>query len=149
MSPATLYRAAAPVPHLGTGSHWTPSRDAAQAYRANPGFGGSVLYRADVDAAHALDLRGASWRDLAEELLTDEEFASWAAQRDLDHPADLAAWLKSLAPGAHLYETWEASGAVCDALARGYDWVRYIDSYPLGCETWRYLGTAPVAAEAL
>jgi hypothetical protein len=57
-----LWRATAAVdPWFGQGSWWAPSEAHARTYLTMPGFGGPVLYRAEVTPRAVLDLRVNAW----------------------------------------------------------------------------------------
>lgn len=119
MRSITLWRAAEDD-SISDSASFAAERGCAEAYLDNPGFGGSTLYRADVeiDDSRVLDLY-----DLGED-------------RGLER-------LREITPHC-------PTGAidVCEAVPRisyelrdaGYDWVRVRDNHPADCETWIFVG---------
>jgi hypothetical protein len=97
-------------------------REDAEAYRDNRGYGGPVLYRAEVeiDEAEVLDLY-----DL------DESDAIRAIRERTGLPH----------PGAISPDVWVAWIAT-DLESAGIRWVRVRDTYPEGAETWTYISHA-------
>lgn len=96
-------------------------REDAERYHDNPGFGGARLYRAvvEVPAMEVLDLHGMS---------KAQAIRALARATGLDLDGETADVLVCSSP------------AVQDALvARGVRWVRVVDTYPAGCETWTYI----------
>jgi hypothetical protein len=118
----TIYRATndkSDAEKIPTGSCWTESREVAQAYTDNQGFGGKHIVEAELVGA-ILDLTD-GWDDLAE--LVDQD--QW-------EPAELVQIWRD---NGWLYP-WEESRNVADAIsAAGYVWVRYIDDFPAGAIT--------------
>lgn len=101
--------------YIGDSASFSESREAAEAYCANPGFGGQSLYYADVDAV-PLDLTG----DDAMDVLMD------AIGSDHDYGA---IGVDELVP------------RVADRLAEaGIEWVRVRESFPADTITWIYVG---------
>ena len=93
------------------------TREDAEAYLDNPGFGGANLYEIDVD-------------------ISDAEV--------LDLTEDIPDWLAELIPGAYdcIGAIIGMTIGLSDAIAeRGYRWVRLIDSYPEDCVTMMLIGT--------
>ena len=112
----TLWRACDDGIIVGTAA-LAARREDAETYLSNPGYGGSSLWRADVtiDPARVLDLTEAA------------------------SPLDVLVDLVGYHPGAIGAEEWAPQ--VSETLhAAGYDWVRVLDSYPVGCETWIWIG---------
>jgi len=115
----TLYRATDDPIIVGSASFST-SREAAEAYLNNPGFGGSTLYRADVeiDPDTLLDVFDMDTEDAIEAI---REVA------DLPHPGAIGAdeWVPRIA------ETLRDAGI---------EWVRVRESYPVDSETYIFVG---------
>jgi hypothetical protein len=92
----------------------------AREYLDNPGYGGNTLYTVDIDidAEHVLDIRDSS--DGAQ--------------------VDALIEITGIDMGAVTADYMLSAGHVIDALIdRGYYWVRLMDTYPEGCETWTWL----------
>lgn len=97
---------------------FSTTREAAQAYLDNPGFGGRSLYRADVeiDPKRTLDLFDSS-----------DPIGDIMKRTGLDHPGAIGAdeWVPRVS--SHLRE-------------KDIDWVRVRESYPENSETWIWVG---------
>ena len=112
-----LWRAAADDLIVGSAS-FARRREHAECYLDNPGFGGPNLYRCEVeiDEARVLDLLDAD--DALEEL---------CRVAGTSHPGSTTA--DQHAP------------RIADELqAAGVSWVRVLDTFPEGCETWIFVG---------
>lgn len=94
------------------------SREAAEAYLDNPGFGGRNLFRARVtmDPERVLDLYDEA-----------DPVSVLADRLGISHPGAIGAdeWVPRIS-----YEIRDA----------GIDWVRVRESYPADSETWIYVG---------
>lgn len=105
--------------YLDTPCAFAARREDAEAYTRNRGFGGPRLFRARVEAPapeSVLDLVGMSRAEALDALVE---------ATGMGHP------------GAIGPEEWVMHQRVAQALLeRGYVWVRLVDSYPEGCETW-------------
>lgn len=113
----TLYRAADDGIITDCAS-FSASREVAEAYLDNPGFGGRSLWSADVD------LESASVLDLYD---------------DADPVQTIVDLLDVRHPGAIGADEWVPR--ICSRLAdAGYEWVRVRDSYPVDAETWIWVG---------
>jgi hypothetical protein len=89
----------------------------ARAYLDNPNFGGSTLFGGTIPAEHRiLDITGGDpWAILSQ-----------AIGREID-PSNggyMISQALQLVPGI-----------LGDIAAAGYDWVQYVDDYPVGCVT--------------
>ena len=112
-----LYRAAThPEVNTAGTTSFSPDRAVAEAYLdgRNPGFGGANLYRVepDVDPRKVLDVREGMPR-----------------------------WLEEIAEGhgggaSNSWVLTASDKARQSMLDRGYQWVRFMDDYPTGAETW-------------
>lgn len=103
--------------YIGDSASFSEEREAAEAYRNNPGFGGSTLYYADVDA-EPLDLTGDDAMDvLMETIGSDHDYGAIGVDELVPRIADKLA----------------------DA---GIEWVRVRESYPEDTITWIYVGGA-------
>lgn len=121
----TLYRAA-DSDDVRVGYSFAAERSDAEAYRANPGFGGDSLYRTRVSMARVCDLTSDPWETLSD--LLGESVRPARYQH-------------------HFARTLTADTAICERLAAmGYDWATIIDDYPEGCVT--YVPLTADAAEA-
>lgn len=110
----TLYRAA-DDDHISDCASFAQSRETAELYRRNPGFGGARLWTATVGPEHrVLDLTG---RDAMERLI------------DLVGIDMGAIGVDEMVP--------RVCGALCDA---GWDWVLVDESYPEDTVTWIWVG---------
>lgn len=118
MATMTLWRAAEDD-SISDCASFATSRATAEAYLANPGFGGRHLYRAEVeiDPAKTLDL-----------IECDDAIEMICEVTGLDHP------------GAIGPDEWvpRISYTIRDA---GYEWVRVRESYPAETETWIFVGS--------
>jgi hypothetical protein len=124
MTKTKIYRAAEHC-EARVGYSFTESLEVAEAYRSNPGFGGSNLYAAEIDLDDVLDLTGVTdeWGSLAEAAGIEIEPSRY------QH---------------HFARVLPTSDDVCEALAAaGYRWVRFRDDYPVGAIT-----IIPVSREA-
>jgi hypothetical protein len=120
----TLYRAA-DYAEVRVGYSLTQSKNVAKAYQSNPGFGGSNLYKCNVELTGVLDLTESDdvWADL-----------SRAAGCDIDPDRFQD----------HFARVLPTSDEVCESLANnGYHWVRFCDDFPEGAQT-----IIPVSSEA-
>lgn len=116
----TLYRAGDSDILTGPTS-FAVSLDTARAYLDNPGFGGRTLYRTRVspEPSVVLDIRSES---------DDEQAGALVSAAQIEHPGSCTA------------DYLLSQQYVVDALvARGYEWVRLLDTYPIGAETWTWL----------
>lgn len=116
----TLWRAAHDDSFGGDGGSFSTSREDAEAYHNNPGFGGPNLYRADVKI-HPKKLL-----DLYD--LDDDQAKKKIRQvTGLPHPGAIGAdeWIPRI--------THHLSDA-------GVEWVRHKESYPHDSETYTYTG---------
>lgn len=142
----TLYRATSDG-YRGVWSCWSCQMETAEAYRDNPGFGGSDIITADVDEdGYILDLRGESDPMLA---LAEAVFESLGRREAIERfgldsgfddipaePCDLARrWADR---GLSLvYECWENDTVLRDVLPECWDWVVHDqESYPERATTW-------------
>lgn len=127
----TLYRADGETCYTGVKSCWTPQCDAALAYTDNQGFGGAILWTAEVADDRVLDLSGLRVADL------------WDRVADL--VADIspdADWAEELRDAWRIADTrypWEWERRIIPLLAQEWDWVVYDDDYPTDCVTWAHL----------
>lgn len=115
----TLYRAADDDSITGL-TCFSPKKSVAREYQNNRGFGGANLYRAEVecDDAAILDIRSECDAD---------QVAALVELTGIDMGSVTADWLV-------------VQERVAEALvSRGYRWVRLLDTYPVGAETWVYL----------
>jgi hypothetical protein len=122
MTIRTLYRAA-DSDYLSDVASFAAELDSACAYLDNPGFGGRTLYSATIEYSDesVLDIR-------------DE-------RDDSQVEAVLAAIDSDREPCGCSVDVLLAEPRTVDALtACGYRWVRLLDSYPAGSETWTWLG---------
>lgn len=114
-APITLYRASDDGLIVGSAS-FAETLETARVYRDNPGFGGGLLWRAEVVPEGVLDLT------------TDE-----------DPTTALAGMLGVRHPGAIGADEWVPR--VSDQIAAaGYRWVRVVESYPEDTVTWIWVG---------
>lgn len=115
----TLWRAADDDIVVDTAS-FSVSREAAELYLDNPGFGGAKLWTAKVsiEESQLLDLY-----DLAD----DAAFAAICDLTGLTHPGAIGVdeWVPRIS-----YELRDA----------GIAWVRVRESYPVDSETWIFVG---------
>jgi hypothetical protein len=132
----TLYRAAS-RPLARKGTHFSPSQDVAIAYQNNPGFGGSSLYRYEVSDDYHLDLYKTATRRGNPEAL---RFLAETLFEPLKVDAQLRDWKD--AGYQFVFQVLENERSIARRLAEDYDWVSYLDDFPAGAETWRYLGDA-------
>ena len=92
------------------------TREAAELYLDNPGFGGSVLYTAEVEIAEYLDLTDADGMERLQAVLgSDHDFG--------------AIGIDELVP--------RVAARLC---AAGVQWVKVCESYPADTMTWIYVG---------
>jgi hypothetical protein len=95
--------------------------EVARLYQHNRGFGGPILFKTRItyDPTSVLDVRDESdWRQLE----------SLVEASDVGHP------------GAQTADAFVMRDDVCESLARrGYRWVRLLDTYPAGAETWVFV----------
>jgi hypothetical protein len=149
----TLYRATG-WNRLGArkGAHFTERRRDAEAYLDNASLGGPVLATYEVDARHVLDATGRDAFELVAEaelegLGQGTEREQQKASRYSDARELAEAWRDS--GYTHVFHILEnATGN--KAIGRLYDWVKFVDDFPAGCITWKYVGDdtlQPVATE--
>lgn len=112
-----LWRAASDD-HISDSASFAETREAAEHYLNNPGFGGDTLYTADVDPCDVLDLTG------------DDAMADLLAAIDSDHDYG-AIGVDELVP--------RIADKLCDA---GIQWCKVRESYPEDTITWIYVGGA-------
>jgi hypothetical protein len=125
-------------PYTGEASCWTEDREAAAAYQDNQGFGGPALYMAEIDLDGVLDLT--KERDGIEAL------AEIVAEERGEDAYDLAdEWRGKYAWEHEVLE--EETGVRAVLRERGWQWVRFCDSYPENAITLMRLATSPVAVE--
>lgn len=110
-----LYRASNDD-HISDSASFAETRETAEAYLDNGGFGGGTLYTADVEPSDVLDLTG------------DDAMSELLAAIDSDHDYG-AIGVDELVP--------RLAGRLCDS---GYQWVRVCESYPVNTVTWIYVG---------
>ena len=102
--------------HISDSASFAETREVAEAYLANPGFGGSALYFAEVEPSDVLDLTGDdAMRRLLDAIGSVHDYG--------------AIGVDELVP--------RLAAELCDA---GYQWVRVRESYPVGTITWIYVG---------
>ncbi len=118
MNTMTLYRAANDETIVGSAS-FAESREVAELYRDNPGFGGQNLYRAivEIDPATVLDLVDAP-----------------------DAIETLMAVANQPNPGAIGADEW-APQLWSELRDAGHEWVRVRESYPEESITWIFVGS--------
>jgi hypothetical protein len=111
----TLWRAASDD-YVSDSCSFAETREAAELYLDNPGFGGSTLYTAEVEIAEYLDLTGDDAMELLQATLgSDHDFG--------------AIGIDELVP------------RVCHQLRdAGVQWVKVCESYPEDTTTWIYVG---------
>lgn len=91
------------------------------AYMDNPGFGGNKLYElvVDIDPSTVLDIRD------------DSQDAQVMALIDAS----------GISMGATTADFLAVQERVADSLlVKGYNWIRLIDTFPEGSETWVFIG---------
>lgn len=102
----TLYRAC--DGYTGQWSCWTPDAETAEEYRNNPGFGGQQIVEC-VAEGRILDIRG------------DDAMYELAVAIDSEDPDEqVREWRGDV---SHLYEIWENSKRVREALIERFDWI--------------------------
>lgn len=115
----TLFRAAKDD-YVDTGYSFATSRETAEAYLDNPGFGGDTVYRARItyEESELVDLTGVSVGELAQAL-------------GMGHP------------GAIGVDEWiPRTPKVLDALRdMGFLWALVLESFPEETTTWIWCGT--------
>ena len=104
------------------------TREAAELYMNNPGFGGNTLWTADVEICEYLDLTEADAMERLQAVLgSDHDFG--------------AIGIDELVP--------RLAHRLCEA---GVQWVKVCESYPADSTTWIYvgggLGDEPTLVEA-
>ncbi len=102
--------------HISDSASFAESREVAEFYLDNAGFGGDTLYYADVEIDDYLDLTG------------DDAMADLLAALDSDHDYG-AIGVDELVP--------RVAGKLCDA---GIQWVKVNESFPSDTTTWIYVG---------
>lgn len=112
-----LYRAANDDYVSADSCSFAETREVAEAYLNNPGFGGSRLWVAEVeiDEDDLLDLTDDSLERLQDAIGSD----AW----------DGALGIDEIVP--------RVAGRLCEA---GYQWVRVSESFPCDTITWIYVG---------
>lgn len=100
------------------GMCWAETRETAELYRLNPGFGGARLWQAElaIDSAEVLDLAELGTREALDRLIE-------VVGRD---------------PGAIGPDEWIPRVAE-ELAAGGWAWARVRESYPQGTVTWIWL----------
>ena len=137
-----LYRASEDSAAHG-GACFGVDRELVSAYLANAGFGGCRLYRYEVEPCRVAEAGD-------REQLAELYLAALPANERPDVAANELArdWLDSGLQ--HVFHVLEARPGVAEGLAAaGYDWVVYPDDYPVGLETWRYLGAKQLQGELI
>lgn len=124
MSTITLYRAA-DTDTWGDCAAFAETREAAEAYLDNPGYGGARLWSCEVQPRNVLDLTG-----------EDDATAAIAERIGAAHPGAIGA--DEYAPRVS-YELRDA----------GVEWVRVRESYPEDSITWIYVGSDDPELEEL
>ena len=134
----TIYRAT-DNPTATKGAHFAESRIDAEAYLDNQGYGGATVYEYSVDDANVL--RCDSVTELVEIYMS-------SLDADDDRSADdiRSDWTDSGI--SYVHDALEQVDGLVDLLAKEYDWVVFVDSYPDDCTTWRYLETVPISPVA-
>jgi hypothetical protein len=102
--------------HIGDSCSFAETREAAEAYLDNPGFGGDTLFTADVEVGDYLDLTG------------DDAVEQLQAALGSDHDFG-AIGIDELVP--------RIADRLCEA---GVQWVRVCESFPAETTTWIYVG---------
>lgn len=145
----TLWRSS-DNPEAKAGAHFSESEQNARAYQDNPGFGGSDLYRFNVDASRTANV--GTLRDLATELEPhlSEQQRQWA-----DENGGLLSAMKDMGYD-HVFHALENSfGPRVDRidpvklLSKNNDWIRFVDDYPQGSITYRYIGDKALHPEQM
>lgn len=102
--------------HISDSASFAETRETAEAYLDNPGFGGDTLYYTEVEIEDYLDLTGSNAMErLLEALDTDHIYG--------------AIGVDELVP--------RVAGKLCDA---GIQWVKVTESFPADTTTWIYVG---------
>jgi hypothetical protein len=118
----TLYRAAEDD-FVTSGNSFTTEEDTAKAYRDNPGFGGSNLYKVEIEVNDVADLYD-----------SDDPFE--ALSEVLGEPIYPAEYQH------HFGRVIPDSQEIQDALAaKGYQWVQFKDDFPEGATTLMPIGS--------
>ena len=101
--------------YISDAASFAETREVAEAYLDNRGFGGSNLYRADVSPRDVLDLTSDGLATLMSVLDRDSDWG--------------AIGVDELVP--------RLASQLCD---RGYQWAKVCESYPQYTTTWIYIG---------
>ena len=110
-----LWRAAGDD-HISDSASFAETRETAEAYLGNPGFGGETLYYTDVEIEDYLDLTGDdAMADLLSAIDSDSDYGAIGVDELVPRIAD----------------------KLCDA---GYQWVKVNESFPRDTTTWIYVG---------
>lgn len=132
-----LYRAA-DDPKTFSGAHFAQDLETALAYTDDPGFGGPSVFRYSID-------------------VTSEKVAKALGRKQLEELAELAGYEDSVEEAQiwrdagfdRVFHVLENRPAVQRRLsARGFLWIVYLDDFPEGAVTWKYIGSsreAPVS----
>jgi hypothetical protein len=102
--------------HISDSCSFAETREAAEAYLDNPGFGGDTLFTADVEIDDYLDLTG------------DDAIEQLQAALGSDHDFG-AIGIDELVP--------RVADQLCEA---GIQWVKVCESFPAETITWIYVG---------
>jgi hypothetical protein len=102
--------------HISDSASFAETRETAEAYLDNPGFGGDTLYYTEVEIDDYLDLTGSDAMELLLEAI------------DSDHSYG-AIGVDELVP--------RVAGKLADA---GIQWVKVNESFPSETTTWIYVG---------
>lgn len=111
---------------IPAGSCWTTERGTAEAYTANPGYGGEHIVEVEVDVCegNVAEARGKNCRDLS----------AIAALLGVD------VWdLKDCGYDSVFSVIENRPDAVEILREGGYDWVRYYDDFPEDADSWARL----------
>ena len=102
--------------HISDSASFAETRETAEAYLDNPGFGGDTLYYTEVEIDDYLDLTGDDAMErLLEALDSDSSYG--------------AIGVDELVP--------RVAGKLCEA---GVQWVKVNESFPSETTTWIYVG---------
>lgn len=118
-----------------SGAHFTESRSDAEAYTDNPGFGGPNVFRYDVKMENPLDLNQRSAGDLK----GLAEAVGDIRGLDAEGKYDLSQEWKASGYGT-VFSVLENARRVESELSEAHDWIKFIDDFPEGSMTWKYLG---------
>ena len=102
--------------YISDSCSFAETRESAELYLDNPGFGGSTLYTAEVEIGEYLDLTGSDAMEILQTTLgSDHDFG--------------AIGIDELVP--------RIASRLCEA---GVQWVKVCESYPEDSITWIYVG---------